>query len=343
MSTPSLPSFNSLREMTTQRQTFPYKREFIDPEELWKNAVTQKTAQVKLIQPPENFRGWRTLPRGVEWQFQGQPVGCVVSSTAYDTVNKLVDYFSEIARMKAKRKGKPSPIEFYETQYDTVFRKAQNLAASDTSGLPFRHWLREAVYTMVPECTTFKISVTKAIFEFFGSKVVLDPSGGWGDRLLGAAAAGVPVYHAVEPNPNLVQPYKEMIEFVKAHNPNLQYAVIHENFLNVQINPETYDTVFTSPPFFDYEEYVEDPKQSIYGRPTLQNWIQNFFHPYLRKAWNALASGGYFILYISDTRDKYTWNMYNFISNQLQGQFLGVIAVTPETQTHAYPLWVWRK
>jgi len=328
---------------TLTKEPFPYKREFIDPEALWQNAVNEQSAQIRLINPPQGFGKWRTIPQGVDWQFQGQPVGCVVVSDAYEKVNKLVDYFSEPARMHARRKGKPSPLEFYQTQYPNVIQKAQELAATDEHGLPFRHWIREAVYTMIPECTAFKISVTKAVFDYFGSKVVLDPSGGWGDRLLGAAAAGVPIYHAIEPNPNLIQPYTEMIEFVTAHNPNLRYAVVHEDFLKVNVQPETYDTIFTSPPFYDYEEYVHDPKQSIYSRPTLQDWKRNFFYPYLRKAWDALASEGYLILYISDTRDKYTWDMYNFINKQLHGQFLGIIAVTTETYEYAYPIWVWRK
>lgn len=328
----------------SQPEPFPYKREFMDPEKLWNNVLTKDVANIDLVNPPSDFKGWNTIPRQIQWSFQGQPVACVVSSSAYDTVNKFVDYFSEKARMKAKRKGRSSPYDYYIQNYRQIYRKAQNLAKLDHGGLPFRHWLREAVYEMVPECTTFKISVTKAIFKYFGSKAVLDPSGGWGDRLLGAAAAGVPVYHAVEPNPNLIAPYQEMIEFVTTRNPNLvSYYVIHEDFLKVNLSPESYDTVFTSPPFFDYEEYVDDPKQSIYGSPTLEDWTQNFLYPYLTKAWNALAKRGYFILYMSDTRDKYSLNMYKHITDTLSGDFLGVIAVTPEHKRYAYPLWVWRK
>lgn len=331
-------------------QPFPYKREFIDPDELWENAVKDDLVTLEPLELPEDQSGWRSIPRFLRWEFMGQPLALVTSDLCYDRVNRLVDYFSEKARMKAHRKGKLSPEEYYHEQYPRLLAEAEKLLQEEQAKggpvHPLRHWLRESIYLIGGniECTTFKISATKALLQYLGSKVVLDPSAGWGDRLLGAAAAGVPVYHGVDPNPELKPAYDEMIEFVKRKNPQLQYTVVSEDFLKVNLTPESYDTVFTSPPFFDYEVYSEDPKQSIHGRPTLQEWTENFFYPYLAKAWKALAKGGYFAMYISDTKEgKYTSNMYNYINKQLKGQFLGLIALTDEDKTHGYPIWIWRK
>jgi 16S rRNA G966 N2-methylase RsmD len=210
--------------------------------------------------------------------------------------------------------------------------------------MPFRHWLREAIYMLIPECTSFKISVTKAFLQYLGSSTVLDPSSGWGDRVLGAAAAGVEVYHGIDPNPLLRNSYDQILDFVRDHGVGENYMILTEDFLQVNLGDNQYDTVFTSPPFFDYEIYSEDEKQSITGRTTLQEWMTGFLYPYIAKAWSLLIPGGILGLYISDTRSgKYVENMYNYVIKNLKGTSLGIIAVADEKLNHAFPLWVWRK
>lgn len=330
------------------QEPFPFKSPFINPEELWTNAVSLDTAQVKVLEYPaindKRPRPWQSIPRWLRWEFQRAFVAIVVSDEAYDKVDKLVDYFSEGSRMCARRKNKPSPLEFYQQNYDQIVRQAQEMQSASTRPMPLQYWMREAVYIQGSECSTFKISVTKALFKYFGSKVVLDPSAGWGDRVLGGAAADVIVYHGIDPNPDLRQSYDNILNFIRAHGRGQQYAIITDDFLLVDIQPESYDTVFTSPPFWDYEDYSSDPNQSIAGRPTLESWITEFFLPYLTKAWQALIPGGYFLIYISDTRDgKYVQRMHTYINNTLNGNFLGVIAMANQNLNHGYPIWCWRK
>jgi SAM-dependent methyltransferase len=327
-----------------RREPFPYKKEFLNAEQLWTNAVQTDLAQLRIITVPKGNRGWYSIPKEFKWEFQGNPVAIVVSGSAYDSVDKLVDFFSEENRMKAQRKGCSSPYDFYENNHNQVVTKAQELQRLDTKGLPYRHWLREAIYMLTPECTAFKASVTKAFLKYVGSKIVLDPSAGWGDRLLGAAAAGVDVYHGVDPNPLLRNSYDQILDFIKRHGVGQNFFVLTDDFLQVNLGGNLYDTVFTSPPFFDYEIYSNDAKQSIMGRETLESWTTNFLYPYINKAWNSLIPGGTLALYISDTRSgKYVQNMYDYVNTILRGNFLGIIAVTDEKLGHAFPLWIWLK
>jgi 16S rRNA G966 N2-methylase RsmD len=335
----------AIATLESRQESFPYKREFINPGELWDNCVSLDVSPLKVIHVDkindDRPSGWRSIPREIRWEFQGKLIAFVVRDEAYNQVNRLTDYFSEVARMKSHRKGHLSPYQFFSTNYDLIEKKARELAIKDTQSQPFRHWLREAVYELIPECTTFKISVTKSLFSYLKSKIVLDPSAGWGDRLLGAAAAGVDVYHGIDPNTEMRSCYDEMIRFVQKQD---SYSVITDDFLKVNLQPESYDTVFTSPPFFDYEIYSSDAKQSINGRGTLDAWKTDFFLPYLKKAWEALAKNGYFTIYISDTKTgKYVHDMLRYINQTLNGTFLGVIGVTNPGYEYAFPIWVWRK
>lgn len=335
--------------MSTEIPPFPYKREFIDPEALWNNAVSLDLVRVEVITLPSNMNSWRSIPRGFEWKFQGETVALVTTDPCYEMINRLVDYFSEEARMFASRKERPSPYDYYMNHYSQILAQAEQYhreAQAKGDSRPLKHWLREAVYMNGRglECTHFKIAVTKALFKYFQSKVVLDPSAGWGDRVLGAAAAGVSVYHGIDPNPRLRKPYDEILEFIQQHQTGLDYSIVSEDFLRVKLTPEAYDTVFTSPPYFDFEIYSDDPKQSIHGRSTIDSWTKDFFYPYLRKAWAALAVGGYFLIYMSDTKTgRYASNMHALVTNELHGTFLGVIAITDEEKSYGYPIWCWRK
>jgi len=325
------------------RESFPYKKEFLNPEKLWENATNKNLAVPHVV---ETTKRWATIPRRMRWEFLREPVFFVIDKDAYDEVDKLVDYFSEEARVLAYRQGHISPIAYYNQNYDAIIEKARELAATAPE-LPFRHHIREALYfyTRKAEASSFKISLSKAIFSYFNSRIVLDPSAGWGDRMLGAAAAGVPVYHGVDPNPDMAPAYDEIIKFIRAHsNVGENYSVLNEDFLKVQIIPETYDTVFTSPPFYDYEIYSSDPRQSIVGKTDVTSWMNTFFKPYLDKAWSALARNGYFILYISDIgKDRFVQDMFNHITRELNGKFLGILGAADSNFDRVWPIWVWKK
>jgi len=255
-------------------------------------------------------------------------VSCVTKKTAYLKINRMTDFFSEYARIRAKIKGKLSPYEYWQRNKEKIIASHMNLADQ-----------REAIYQATPEATLFKISTTYRLLTYFKSKKVLDPSAGWGDRVLGAAYAGVDVYHGVDPNKDLRQAYDNILEYINMPN----FSILTEDFLQTTLNGE-YDTVFTSPPFFDFEIYSTDNTQSIAGRSTIQDWQEKFYRPYLTKAWNALAKGGKMCIYVSDNKKITGLVSGTFeVMESLGGQYAGAIAIVNDELTRPFPLWVWYK
>lgn len=345
-------------------EPFPYKTEFIDPDEIWKTACELDLAHLQII--PEVDRntkaGWRSIPRTMTWHFKltpngkAHPYAFVSKDGQYDLMNKLSDYFSDEARMHARRKGRPSPVELYQSHYVELLAiaEASKLEAEQAStkerwqkqDMPLRYWLREAIYRhkLKPECTTFKMSVSKALFKHFGSQRVLDGSAGWGNRLLGAAVASVPIYHGYDVNERMRQPYQKMLEFIASKNPSLQYQVTIADFLKATLPVAYYDTFFSSPPYFDFELYSDDAAQSTNQFQSLSSWTHSFLLPYVKQGWQALAPGGHYCLYLNDIKDcKYVMTAIQYLNQQLHAKFLGVIAVTDEDLAYAFPIWVWQK
>jgi len=156
--------------------------------------------------------------------------------------------------------------------------------------------------------TTFMPMYAKAIYEYFGAKSVLDPCAGWGDRMTGAlSASGVRKYVGFDPNTNLVPGYKQIqADFgnkVVVDDPEHYHVKFDGGFQIYSIpfelgakrlGDERFDFAFTSPPFFDYEDY--NPKN-----PTYKNWYKEFYEPLFTLTEKHLKANAFFAVHIDDT------------------------------------------
>jgi hypothetical protein len=207
----------------------------------------------------------------------------------------------------------------------------------------------------------------KLVAQLFKARSVIDMSAGWGDRILGFAAAGTQRYIGVDPNEALRQPYANIISFLKEQDrvnnvtqaPRAdfnQYQIISDSFLepSLVLPPNSFDMAFTSPPFYDYEIYnqdINDPKQSIFKKKSVEEWLQDFLYPYLKKAWDALVVGGTMAIYISDPgRSGFIEKMLEYVETNLQANYIGVLPVmrghditNVKNLQLSYPIWCWRK
>lgn len=327
---------------------FPYKRRDIDPDVLWKNGLEEILTVAKKVAVEKT---WQRPARNMSYFWSGFPTGTtlgfVSSEESYKKLSILTDYFTERVRITAfKNVGeKISPLNYFIRNYQTLYDEACRIYELE-SEKSFNYYFREAIFqkTSKMECSTFKISSCKAILEYFKSKKVLDPSAGWGDRILGAALVGVDEYLGVDPNLALSSAYQEILSFIKKKGVKGRFEIISEDFLKVDLTGRSFDTVFTSPPFFSYEIYSSAPTQSIHGRETVKVWLEEFLYPYIRKAVEHLMIGGQLCLYISDTGSQtFVSSMHYFIIDSLKLKPLGIAAIIKEKTTWAYPLWCYTK
>ena len=62
------------------------------------------------------------------------------------------------------------------------------------------------------------------------------------------------------------------------------------------------DMVFTSPPYFDREQYSEDEEQSFKSYPMYSDWRDNFLRPTLTNAYESLRNDRYLLWNIADIK-----------------------------------------
>ena len=257
----------------------------------------------------------------------------------------ITDYFSQYCRVRCinNLKSKDSPYDYFQKNKDKIY---QELLSENKSNKTIGYEdFSEYLYKNTKQCTNFNTTVVISILKLLKPKRYLDPSAGWGDRLIGAIAYGCE-YTGVDPS-NCMNPiYHKIIDELVPRNRQNNYNIIQSGFETAIIESNHYDLVFTSPPFFDFELYENDAKQSVEQFNTLEKWLHGFLFPLTEKAYHALTINGHFGLYISDyTGISFTKEMFKYINENLKGfKYQGDIHYwTPENKKVVRTIFFWKK
>lgn len=162
--------------------------------------------------------------------------------------------------------------------------------------------VRNSLSSLTRTAANFRPNAALSIYRKFNAKSVLDPCMGWGGRMFGAMAAGIK-YVGIDPSSYAIAGNREFLSDMTTRTGKKFAIEILQGCAEDILNFETFneiDLVFTSPPYFDTEQYSEELTQSYLRYPTKQLWLENFLRPMIRGASNSLISGGHFIINVSD-------------------------------------------
>lgn len=266
-----------------KEQGFPYKSLFILTPPLTFVENLKKVHALKLV----NLQYNRRFPF---------PIKLISDPKVYDKVNIITDLFTEEARMKAKVFSNPSPYEVWERD----FERLQQYAMARFGNISTLS-IREAIYLTSKEATTFSPVISKCIYDLLLPSQgghVLDPFSGWGDRAIGTLGSEkVLSYQGVDCNSALVPGYNRIIEELDSKKIITFTNSAIEDFKS----EKEYDLIFSSPPYFDFELYSDDPRQSNTGMGTYQDWYTKWMEPVLFQLIGMLKKGGYFAFHVGTT------------------------------------------
>jgi hypothetical protein len=262
----------------------PLINEFIDINEAYLTAKNDDRFTVLDLTEPEYHKLSKKWKHKANYTFRNKHI-----IFAYDPVllgDHTSVYFTEAARFKANVRGYDSAFDYYNKnrrRIDNLARKYTKEGRTLTNSFePFAYnknrykfWIREIIYSEIKIPTITSILQTKILCQFAQAKTYLDPSAGWGDRVIGASVADVKVYHGFDPNTNLANAYKEILQFLGQK----EYQIWNRSFLDndIILTDNYYDLVYTSPPFWDFEVYSSDEGQSINEKKDVQEWKDDFY------------------------------------------------------------------
>ena len=304
-----------------------------------------------------------------------------------NTGNQSSNYFQQANRWSVDGAVSPGPQRTWENEkfMTSLMGSAYSLKMDKIN----RNVLRTMIGLRKYICAQFKPNVSKVIYDKLNSKNVLDFSAGWGDRLAGFYAGETSEYYlGIDPRKENHPIYEEQSEFYDKHRsmfePNKTSEFICQPAEDVDFMgyKDKFDTVFTSPPYFNVERYSYDDTQSWVKYKEIDEWNENFLQKTLKNLWCSVKSGGYLLVNISDVYSNSKWStdrgwleicnpMNDFLSTFTDSEYQGCIgmelakrpnsggagtaksddyteealkkAEETKDKTFCEPIWIWKK
>ena len=149
--------------------------------------------------------------------------------------------------------------------------------------------------------SNFRPTIAKWIYDnFSGDGNVLDFSCGYGGRLFGALSSEkVKSYTGTDP---CLKTFNCLIEMKERINNNKDVIIYNKPFEDLDLPNDYYDLSFSSPPYFNTEEYSYEDTQSFIRYKTKDEWRDNFLNPLIKKNFISLKKDGYFIINIANVK-----------------------------------------
>jgi len=202
------------------------------------------------------------------------------------TGNKILYHYQMDVLCRTSREGHKSLYEKMTTPvlYDRLWRDTMKM---DRTGL-----MTTRVFEMhrFNGCIAFfKPMTAKWLYQRFGATKVLDPTAGWGGRMLAAWALGIQ-YTGIDTNLALKPGYDDMM----AHMGDPGLRMIWQSCLEVDFSAIDYDFVLTSPPYINLEHYEHMP-----AFESKAAFYQEFLIPLISKCLAHIRPGGHVAINIS--------------------------------------------
>lgn len=156
--------------------------------------------------------------------------------------------------------------------------------------------------------TNFKTMNAKALYEKYcpPNGIIYDYACGFGGRMLGALSSkNNYIYIGVEPCLETYTHLNELglcIEHVtQRENSYKIFCMGSEDYLEKE---NSIDFAFSSPPYFNLEQYSDEPTQCYNKFPILEDWFKGYVEPTIQNTYKMLKPNAYYAVNIADFKIK---------------------------------------
>lgn len=194
--------------------------------------------------------------------------------------------------------GMKTPKDVFDN--DELFRKVieKRIKIGDNmSDSGIRKMMK--IFTGVQCVSNFRPTAAGAIYDMFAKNgVVWDMSGGFGGRLLGAIKSEVRKYITTDPS---TKTYKGLVELNADYGNEI--GEIHK-LGSEQFTPDknSLDLCFTSPPYFNTEQYSDEKTQSYNKYDEQEKWRVGFLRKTMENCYFGLKNNKHMLINIANVR-----------------------------------------
>ena len=218
-------------------------------------------------------------------------------------IKKLLtgSFFGKYSVSDLKPASKTTNVEDMFKEGLTTYRSEE---AKHKAESVMRSLLRR--YTGTQCVSNFRPTAAACLYQNFmkPGELVWDMSMGYGGRILGAIISDVN-YVGTDP---ATLTFKGLCEIKEDHaRPNRQYF-LNKKGSEVFIPKEnSLDFAFTSPPYFNWEQYSDDAEQSFKNFSTNEDWNNGFLRKTIQNVFTGLKPGKYMGLNVANIKSHKTF------------------------------------
>ncbi len=262
----------------------------------------------------------------------------------------FINYFQEHNRMLCVRNDKSlNGIDFFNKNRTFIEKNLKDITEEN-----IKNYITQTL--KYRPCSEFSPDWAVYVIKFFKCymtvKNVLDMSVGRGSRMVGAAACDCN-YYGTDPNKTTMKTNSIIRDFINIIDPGKKIELIVSGFEvpweNRLVLPQ-FDLMFSSPPYFDLELFVEgDGKmgndQSTEKYKNLESWLKDFLKVCMVKAIRLLRPGGVMAINIDNSinpkqPNDYVNPMLSF--NIIDATYIGNFTLYRNVGIY-YTVWCWQK
>jgi hypothetical protein len=225
--------------------------------------------------------------------------GAIAASAGIQIGNDVVDKFTLSERLNTK--GHVG-IDFYTFWYNRkyfakigyIHKMLDYYRSRDIAEIRKWKYIFNLYFSSI---SIFRPVMAMEVYCKYTPKIaVLDPTMGWGGRLIGACALNLPKYIGIDSNKYLRESYRQMMDFV-VDKTETKIEVFFQDALTIDYTQLKYDMVFTSPPYYNIEIYRRTGKGTS-DMDSKEKWNTEFYKPLFQKTWENMQTPGYYCLNI---------------------------------------------
>jgi hypothetical protein len=253
--------------------------------------------------------------------------------------NNIVDYFTFLQRLETKGKYDTNFFEFLENIEEFKQKKFIQTMLTYYKDVKNKNKTKNEyiVYKEVYNICISAINIMRPlncmeIYTKYNAKRVLNFCAGWGGSTVAAAALNLDAFYGVEINNDLKEPYANMVSYLKTKSATF-FDVQICDALNADYSKMTYDTVFSSPPYYFLEKYANNVKYE-----SKKDMDEKFYKPLFTKTYNGLQIGGHYIINICK-------EVYDNVLQKLLGEAHEIFPLKKSKRQNDYTemVYVWKK
>lgn len=198
-----------------------------------------------------------------------------------------------------KCRNAKTPMDVFmdrELFYNALRRR---IKYSDAKLAPFNIRKSLKVFSGAQGVSNFRPTVAKWVYQKYCpvGGTVLDPCSGYSGRVLGFLSSHAGSYIGVDPSAGAINGGRNLVEAVSSiYKIDKEVELVETPFEEFE-STKQFDLVFTSPPYFNVEQYIDtNNTQSHIRYRQYEDWVDKFLRVLIEKSYALLKSGGYFVV-----------------------------------------------